>query len=200
MAADSNPPAEESGPSYSVPHIQAFDGARYFLVHLEQMTRAADARAEELKAQGTDPDRASMVDAMERQALSQAVRVFCAMTMEGAVNLLGVMLLGEGPYYKELERESVRGKLKELFKVLPLPPAPELAEELLALVKDMHDARNDFVHPKPQEGSSQQREWRRRDYSSAAEAVNSTQRFLRCMMLLVHTRAGHFFPFPRMSR
>lgn len=199
MTADQAQPSGESQRSFTSPHIQAFDGACYLLQHLAGMTRTVHGLVKEVEAQGGDPEGAMIVDVMERQALAEAVHVFCAMTVEGAVNLLGVALFDEQQFYERLERKSVAEKLSKIFQVLPKTPSAELTEELLALAKVLYDARNDFVHPKPRKGSAEGRPWRARSYQEAARAVDSTHRFLMLMVQLDH-RNGAFFFQPKRRR
>jgi hypothetical protein len=192
VTADQTQPSGESHRSFTSPHIQAFDGACYLLEHLAGMTRTVHALVKEVEAQGGDPEGAMIVDVMERQAVAEAVHVFCAITVEGAVNLQCVAMFDEHLFH-ELERRPVAEKLSRIFEFLPKRPSEELTGELLALAKDLYDARNDFVHPKPQKGSSEGRPWRARNYQEAARAVASTHRFLMLMVQLDHRNGAFFF-------
>jgi hypothetical protein len=198
VTSDHAQPSDESHRSFTCPHIQAFDGANYLLEHLADMTRAATELVKQAEAQGGDPESAPIMDVMERQAVAEAVHVFCAITVEGAVNLQCVAMFDEHLFH-ELERRPVAEKLSRIFEFLPKRPSDALTGELLALAKDLYDARNDFVHPKPQKGSTEGRPWRARNYQEAARAVDKTHRFLMLMVQLDH-RNGAFFFLPRRRR
>lgn len=146
--------------SFSTPHVQSFKGALYFLQLLEQ--RSAPPNIE-----GT----------LERQAISEAVQVFAAMTIEGAVNLLGILVLGEDDFYRTLERKSIRDKLSDLLATLG-GVSDVVREDLLSLAANVSQARNSFVHPKPQEGTPSPRIGRGPSLSSARQAVGEARRFL----------------------
>lgn len=135
----------------TTPHVQSFHGARYFLELLEYETAAVFDRARELGNGDEALANAAAQDALTRQALSEAVQVFCAMTVEGVVNVLGVMILGEHVFQEKLERKPL---LEKLASLLPLMDDKPLSEnvELLETAGRLAGARNQFVHPKPREG------------------------------------------------
>lgn len=163
---------------FSAPHIQSFAAAHWFHQLLEHWT--ADVQEETF---GLDGDAAVLAHiavggSLERQGLSEAVQVFCAMTVEAATNLLAVLALGEEQFLATIERDSVEEKLKSLYRLLR---SEELAMDdlLLTTACSLRDARNRFVHPKPQEG-----EWRsdpsgrRSDVNGARMAIHDTEVFL----------------------
>src|SRR6266853_6544554 len=115
---DPKPRELPSRSGFSTPHVQALAGARYLLGQLEEQTAVVTARAAELRAAGTNEDLAYLDGALERQALSEAVQVLAAMTAEGAVNLLGVLVLGEDDFYSSLERRLILDKLAQLLSTV----------------------------------------------------------------------------------
>jgi len=124
-----------------------------------------------------------MDGALERQALSEAVQVLAAMTVEGAVNLLGVSVLGEEVFYRSLERQPLREKLSQLLSTLG-PGNEAVHSELHSLVMNLSQARNAFIHPKPQEGSPRDRQDRAPTLSNARQSVDETARVLALLQRL----------------
>lgn len=114
------------------------------------------------------------------------------MAIESAINLLGVMALGEEQFLRQVERRSPKEKLSTLLRVIENED-PSDDHELLTIVARLAGARNAFVHPKPQEGLPRpsQRE-RRPDLRSAREAVKDMGRFLELLQRRNH-RYGLFF-------
>jgi len=137
-------------------------------------------RAAQLKQAGQDENLAWLDQALERQALSEAVQVLAAMTAEGAVNLLGILILGEDEFYRSLEKRPILEKLTELLSIVE-PPDEALHEQLRSVVASLAQARNAFVHPKPKEGSPPERQGRRADLSSAESAVAEATEVLRLL-------------------
>jgi hypothetical protein len=178
--------------SFSTPHIQAFQGAQFLIQLLETQTAATHRRALEL---GGDDDafvRAAGDDALQRQALSEAVQVFCAMTVEGAVNLLGVLALGEESFRVRLERKPHLEKLMILLQAIDPTSKPRL-ELLLAVAKRLADARNSFVHPKSQEGEFRFSQGARRsDIVGAREAMADMRLFFEVLRQCNHRYAVFF--------
>jgi hypothetical protein len=167
--------------SFTVPHIQAFRGAKYFLRLLESQTSTVRRHAAELGGSDEALEQAAEVDALERQALSEAVQVFAAMAAEAAVNLLGVLTLGEQSFLDHLEKKPHIEKLRVLLDLLS-PTSTDQAEELLQVAKTLADARNAFAHPKSQEGDSLASvSLRRGDVESAREAMADVLHFFKLL-------------------
>lgn len=136
---------------YDTPHVQTLRGARYVLFDLRRLTAAAHERA---AAAGGGPDAlaiASLQDALERQALSEAVQVLSAMACEGAINLFGMLLVGEDEFYSKAERWRSDVKVSELVLLARGEPLQD-NDRLLLIIRRLQSARNAFVHPKPKEG------------------------------------------------
>ncbi|MDB4869822.1 MAG: hypothetical protein JWL97_826 [Gemmatimonadales bacterium] len=175
-----DPVLRELGPSssFSVPHAQCRVGALFFLNILEEETARVRMAADNEGGTPEVLDRIAAETALERQALSEAVQVFAAMALESAVNLLGVLALGEEQFLRELERRPLLEKLSTLLKVIE-GKSPSESDEMLVVAGRLADARNAFVHPKPQEGPLRHvaRE-RRSDLSSAQAAIDDMEHFL----------------------
>ena len=171
--------------SFSTPHVQSLAGARHLLALLEQQTAVVTARAAELRAAGQNEDLAYMDGGLERQALSEAVQVLAAMTVEGAVNLLGVLVLGEEAFYSSLERRPLGEKLTQLLSTFG-PGNEAVHNELQSLVAKLSHARNSFVHPKPQEGPPRQRQGRAPTLANARLSVDEAARVLGLLQRLSH--------------
>ena len=176
----------------SAPHLQCFAGAQLFIRLLELRTALVYERAEELGGDDAALERAAAVDALELQALSEGVQVFCAMTVESAINLLGVLVLGEEQFMSKIERAATDTKLRKLMHLLREDTPPGAAPMFVA-VNRLTSARNSFVHPKPQEGKYRSSvEERRGDIESARAAMVDVQIVFAGMRDL-HSRCGPFF-------
>ena len=181
-----------SSSQFSAPHVQCHAGAIYFLNVLEQQTMLLDIAVDDAGGTEEAMNRLAAADALERQAISEAVQVFAAMTAESAINLLGVMALGEDQFIGGVERLPAKIKLSTLLRVIEQKD-PDESDEMLVIVERLAEARNDFVHPKPQEGLPRPSERKRRaDLKSAREAVNDMERFL-VLLQKRHRRYGIFF-------
>ena len=106
---------------------------------LDSETGAVHQRGVELGGSKEVLERAAEVGALERQALSEAVQVFAAMAVEGAVNLLGVLVLGEKIFLRHLEKKPQLEKLSALLDLLS-PTSGDQAVELLMLARTLADA------------------------------------------------------------
>jgi hypothetical protein len=178
--------------SFTVPHVQAFHGARYFMSLLESQTSAVHRRGAELGGGEEALEHAAEFDALERQALSEAVQVFAAMATEAAVNLLGVLTLGEETFLDRLERKPQLEKLRVLLDLLS-PAARDQAAELLRVAKTLADARNAFAHPKSRETDlSADVSLRRGDVESAREAMADVLHFFKLLGAYDRTYATFF--------
>jgi hypothetical protein len=129
---------------------------------------------------------------MELQALSEGVQVFCAMTVESAINLLGVLVLGEDQFVSTIARASSSSKLRQLMPLLR-EQAPPSAALMLVAVERLASARNSFVHPKPQEGTYRSSVGERHcDIESARGAMTDVQNVFAGIGAL-HVRCVPFF-------
>ena len=172
---------EPASSEYSAPHWQCFEGAKHLLKVLEDMCAAADQKA------ATDP--MSLMDgAIERQAVSEAVQVFAAMAVEGAVNLYCLHIFGETAMTRRFLRLTVAKKLKHA-----LPEATQNREEVLkqlaAIARELADARNKFVHPSPTERIPPVTRGRRGDLESARTSVSDVVEFVRILRAADHRNA-----------
>lgn len=178
--------------SFTVPHMQAYRGARYFLRLLEEQTADVQRRWAEIGGGDEMLDFVADTNALERQALSEAVQVFCAMAVEAGVNLLGLLLLGEEAFAR-LPIKRQREKLPALLDIID-PSLTEQAEELLLLAKRLADARNEFVHPKAREGTLPgDAAPRRGDVESAREAMEDVHIFFKRLGEYDRSYATFFF-------
>jgi hypothetical protein len=177
---------------FSAPHVQCRAGAIYFLHLLEEQTMLLDIAVDDEGGSEEAMYRLAADGALERQALSEAIQVFAGMTIESAINLLGVMALGEDQFLTQLERRPPREKLSTLLRVIERTD-PSGNDELLTIAAGLASARNAFVHPKPQEGPLRQsKRERRSDLRRAREAVKDMERFLELMQKR-NRRYGLFF-------
>jgi hypothetical protein len=175
--------------SFSSPHIQSYRGAQFFWQLLEAQWAEVQRQAE-LAGGGDDAlFEAAMPGALERQAISEAVQVFCAMTVEGATNLFGMLVLGEDQFVRELERRSAARKLKELVRLVD---DREMANDdsLLLPVERLMAARHSYVHPKSQEGEWRQSTGRRANLESARAAIQDVHLFFDALQALPLRYAG----------
>jgi hypothetical protein len=185
MKSDRKPRELPSSSSFSTPHVQSLAGARFLLRLLEEQTATVVARAADFHAAGQHEDLAYLDGALERQALSEAVQVLSAMAVEGAVNFLGVLVLGGEAFYRALERKPVQKKLRETLTTLGWTKEPEYSE-LMSLVDSLSQARNSFVHPKPQEGVPPAREGRGPTFANARQSVAEAMRVLQLLQSVSH--------------
>jgi hypothetical protein len=135
---------------YDVLHVQSLRGAIYLLGPLRRMHTEAHERAEKLGGEHKLAE-AALHHAMERQALSEAIQVLSAITCEAAVNLLGLLVLGEEQFHRTIERLPTQAKLRDLVDLVAETPVNDNAA-LFQSLRRLMDARNEFVHPKPSEG------------------------------------------------
>jgi hypothetical protein len=181
--------------TFSAPHAQCREGALYFLSLLETQTAWLDIAVDEQGGTEDVMNRLAAESALQRQALSEAVQVFAAMTVESAVNLLGVLSLGEQQYIPQLERRPLLEKFSTLLEVIDGKP-PEPGDELVAVATQLGAARNEFVHPKPQEGPLRPvSRARRGDLNSARAAVADMERFLELLRGRNRRYMAFFMPF-----
>jgi hypothetical protein len=170
-------------------------GAFYFLNILEQQIAVLDNAVADEGGTPEAMNRLAAEGALERQAVSEAVQVFAAMTVESAANLLGVLAMGEEQFLRQLEFRPLLEKLSMILRVIE-GRTPNEADELLVVARTLADARNSFVHPKPQEGPLRhvQRE-RRGDLRSARAAVDDMESFLELLRNRNHRYGLFFSPF-----
>jgi hypothetical protein len=90
--------------------------------------------------------------ARRRDLLSDSVKVFSAMAVEGFINFYGALRLGDEVYLQHLEFSAIPVKLSALLehcdKVSLGPAAP-----LLVLAQAIARRRNELVHPKAEEAA-----------------------------------------------
>jgi hypothetical protein len=184
-----------SNSSFSVPHAQCRVGALYFLNILEERTAILHLEADDQGGTSEVLDRLAAETALERQALSEAVQVFAGMTVESAVNLLGVLALGEDQFVHDLERRPLLEKLSTLLRVIE-GNAPSDTDKMLVVAYRLAEARNAFVHPKAQEGPLRHvpRE-RRSDLASARAAIEDMEHFLELLRKRNHRYSIYFVRF-----
>lgn len=184
-----------SSSSFTVPHAQCRVGALYFLDILEQRTALLHAAADDDGGTPEVLDRLAADSALERQALSEAIQVFAGMTVESAVNLLGVLALGEDPFVQELERRPLLEKLSTVLRVIE-GTTPSDTDEMLVVAERLAEARNAFVHPKPQEGPLRHvPSERRSDLASARAAIDDMEHFLELLRQRNHRYCIFFVRF-----
>jgi hypothetical protein len=174
---------------YDVLHVQSLRGAHYLMgplkiLELQSRQRAAEMGGEHMLAH------AAMHMAMERQALSEAIQIMAAMTCEAAVNLLGVLLVGESQF-STIERKPLTQKLELLLELLP-PIGPEVHSKLFKNGHALMEARHSFVHPKPKEGDDVTPHAYEPSVEAAAHSIRRATAFLDGMAE-IHPRYGNFF-------
>jgi len=164
--------------AFTTPHVQAFQGAQFLYHLLEQQVAAVYQRAADLGGDNEALIQAAVEGALQRQALSESVQVFCAMTVEAAVNLLGLISLGEEQFRSKVEHMSHVEKLRTLLRLINRN-STERVQLLLAIAKRLAKARNSFVHPKAHEGELRTNPASRRgDIEGARRAMDDMHQFL----------------------
>jgi hypothetical protein len=86
-----------------------------------------------------------MID--ERDQLSDSIRVYAAMAVEGFLNWYGVLRLGEAVFNEHFERLSLVTKAKTLLLVCDSLTLTR-DDPLLAVMDKVAQSRNALVHPK----------------------------------------------------
>lgn len=172
------PPLRDRSGGYGFhpPHVRCFVGAKLCRDQLAQLTVEAEAK---LHSAATEEEalKAMLDGELERQALSVGAQVFAAMTVEGALNLLCLLLFGQEVFYREQVRLSLKSKLSI---ALPddLPERVERLAELERLCDRLAEPRHHFVHPKPYEGEQRVRGPTESDLGSAVSAVADAKEFV----------------------
>ena len=90
--------------------------------------------------------------AMRRDLLSDSVKVFSAMAVEGFVNFYGALRLGDKAYLEHLERWPICEKLTALLSHCD-SVALKSTDRLMLLTGAIADRRNALVHPKAEEAA-----------------------------------------------
>lgn len=85
--------------------------------------------------------------ARKRDLLSDAVKVFAAMSVEAFLNFYGVLRIGQARFDSELERAGPVLKLKKLFKTCENVQLQD-NDLLVQLVDKVARRRNRLVHPR----------------------------------------------------
>lgn len=180
--------------AFTTPHVQSFQGVQFFYQLLEQQVADVHRRAAELGGDNEALIRAAVEGALQRQALSEAVQVFCAMAVEAAVNLLGLLSLGEEQFRTQVEYKPHLEKLKILLRLIDRD-STERAQLLLAVAKRLANARKSFVHPKAREGEPRlSTDCRRGDVESARQAMSDVHQFFE-LLRECNQRYSVFFNF-----
>ena len=175
---------------YSAPHWQCFQGARHLLSILEATCREAEERAAMHRKDEGVWMLAMMDGAIERQALSEAVQVFAAMTVEGIANFYCIQFFGDAAVSKPFERLSVMEKLERALPTTVQDRDKALAK-LSPIAERLAGTRNFYVHPKPSETTQDIATSRRGDLESAREAVKDVITFASTLRAADH-RNGFF--------
>jgi hypothetical protein len=180
---------------FSVPHVSCIRAARLFLAQLEAAEARVPQEAERLRDHYGEFAEHVARHNLENQALSEAVQIFSAMAAESALNLYGVLALGEKRFRKEFERLATPKKVEKVLAwKRERPIAPD--DEVRAISRRLAYARNDFVHPKPQEigsdwSAAEGRSSARKDISAARRSLEDAIRFLH----LLRTRDRDYYSF-----
>lgn len=195
MTTNQEPRSLPTGGGFSVPHVSCIRAARLFLSQLEAAEARVPEEAERLRSQyGPFAEHVARHN-LENQALSEAVQIFSAMAAESGLNLYAVLALGEPGFRQGFERLPINKKVENVLswkREKPIAPDDEARE----IVARLANARNEFVHPKPQEMGQNwvfpRREAEvRRDSAAARRAVDDAMRFLH----LLRTRDRDYYSF-----
>lgn len=144
-------------------------------------------------AERDHPDLYALV--RRRDRLSDSVRIFAAMAVEGFLNYYGVVRVGETEFNAHFERLGIIPKLRMLLLVcdsISLSAKDELAISLSQLA----EVRNSLVHPKAKEFPGYVPAEARpsvRVPDAAQQAVLSAHRFFQLFSELV-PEASHLVP------
>ncbi len=96
------------------------------------------------------PDLSAAVD--ERDRLSDSIRVYASMAIEGFLNWYGALRLTEAVFNENFERLALVPKAKTLLWVCDSLTVPG-DDPLIAALKRVAESRNALVHPKAREVS-----------------------------------------------
>jgi len=133
----------------------------------------------------------------ERNHLSDSVRIYAALSVEGFLNLYGMMRLGETAFKEHIERLGLIPKVKQLLFVCDGVKV-DGNHALVASLRNLADNRNALVHPKAYEVDDIA-DVRPLPYStvpkSARDALSEAVRFFAEFALLV-PEATHLIPKP----
>ena len=86
----------------------------------------------------------------KRDRLSDSVRIFAAMAVEGFLNYYGVVRLGEEAFNTHFERMGLIPKMRALLLVCDSLSVPN-SDTLVRLLEQVASGRNALVHPKTRE-------------------------------------------------
>lgn len=86
----------------------------------------------------------------QRDRLSDSVRIFAAMAIEGFLNYYGVVRLGEAEFNAHFERLGLIPKLRALLLVCD-SISISAKDPLVVVLSQLADGRNSLVHPKAKE-------------------------------------------------
>jgi len=140
-----------TGVSFGTYHEALFRAVREFLADVKRAEREAHEEVENIRKKLGIP--AVYQPDIHVERYSMAVQVLVAMTLEGAIDLYGVVKFGEGDdckTWKWFHNKGPGGKLQEMIKAAKGIDLDDDAE-ILQIVKKVFKARNAFVHPKSDE-------------------------------------------------
>lgn len=180
------------------------DDRRYFeyahlqLVELEQVTEQVKqlwpaSLDKTIHAHEHSPELELLI--CKRDLLSDSVKVFSAMAVEGFLNYYGVVRLGEKEYVDHIERMGIIPKLRMLLLVCDSLAVSD-TDPLVKILKRIAQRRNMLVHPKAKELSGYiPAEERPGDKipEAAREAVKDMEDFFREFIAAV-PQASHLIP------
>jgi hypothetical protein len=150
MTARLTPRELPEGGGFSVPHVECVRAARLFLTQLEAAEERIAPETEHHRARYGEFAEVVARQSLNTQPLSCAVQIFAAMAAESALNLYGVLALGEKKFRKSFERLHAHEKVELVLSwARERPIAPD--DEVRTICSRLARARNDFVHPKPKE-------------------------------------------------
>jgi hypothetical protein len=139
---------------WTTPHVQHRRAAKVLLGDLRSQYASILKRRRREQLNGNEAA-ASLLgrtddSGLRREALADAVVILSAMTVEAAVNLYGVSLLGERFHRRHLERLGIVQKIAmTIATVEHLALKPDA--EILKITGRLFDLRNQLVHPKARE-------------------------------------------------
>lgn len=134
-------------------HVRFFEAARLQLVELELVTSRVKEQwpipeGETLRDGAKHPELLALV--RKRDLLSDSVKIFSAMAVEGFLNYYGVVRLGEDEYGTHFERLGLVPKIRVLLLICDsLSVASN--DTLIKVLDRIAKRRNTLVHPKAKE-------------------------------------------------
>jgi len=123
------------------------------LAELESLVQSANSQShipldQALKLRNTPPE---LWELYRRQRfISDSVRIYAAMAVEGFLNFYGVVRLGEEEFTCHFERLALIPKLRQLLLICDSISISN-TDPLVKSLKDVAESRNSLVHPKTTE-------------------------------------------------